>query len=183
MKKIFLTILILGVFSSNAQTSANHAQGTQNMFTANIIMPGLRYEVGLTSKTSLSVGVGTGFAWVYSDANGSEYGVFPNFEGAYRYYYNFKRRKQKGKRIANNSGNYLALSSYLSIGDPLIGDLETRSDYNGVVGPVWGIQRTCESKLNWNLELGVGYGFNDKETYISPIASFSIGWTFGKDTN
>lgn len=67
--------------------------------------------------------------------------------------YNFKRRKQKGKRIANNSGNYLALSSYLNIGDPLIGDLESRPDYNRVVVPLWGMQRTYESKLNWNLEL------------------------------
>lgn len=183
MKKILLVVLIISVFNSYAQTNNVNTIGTKNMFTANIIMPGLQYEIGLTSKTSIKLGLTTGFAWVYSRAKGSEYGVFPSFEGSYRYYYNFERRKGKGKRTDNNSGNFIAISSYVTSGDPLIGDLESRLDYNGVVGPVWGIQRTYKSKLNWNVELGMGYGFNEENTYISPIANFSIGWVFGKESN
>lgn len=182
MKKILLIILMINVFNTYAQTNVNTIS-TKNMFTANVIMPGIHYEIGLTSKTSIKLGLTTGFSWVYSSANGSEYGVFPSFEGAYRYYYNFERRKRKGKRTDNNSGNYIAISSYVTSGDPLIGDLESRLDYNGVVGPVWGVQRTYKSKLNWNLALGMGYGFNEENTYISPIVNFSIGWVFGKDSN
>lgn len=180
MKKILLTILVINFFNGYAQTSTG-TPNTKNMFTINVIMPGVQYEMAVTSKTSLSIGLSTGLAWVYSDIGGSEYGIFPSFQGAYRYYYNFEKRKQKGKRTDNNSGNYLALSSYLTSGDPLIGDIETSVDYNGAVGPVWGIQRTYKSKLNWNLELGVGYGFNDTNTYVAPIINFSIGWVFGEN--
>ena len=123
--------------------------------------------------------LGTGFA--YRNFNGnSEYGIYSYIEAGYRYYYNLEKRKNKGKNISRNSGNYIALTSLLTNGDPIIGNLKTSIDYYGRVGPVWGFQRTYTSNLNLGLELGLGYGFDNLDEALSTIINFRLGWVLGK---
>ncbi|WP_074408293.1 MULTISPECIES: DUF3575 domain-containing protein [Aquimarina] len=174
---IFLLITIIISAQSNSVSVKDH------MFKINILTtPGIEYEVGLGKNTTLDFRLGTGFAYASRNGNG-RYGIFPSVEGAYRYYYNFKRRTQKGKNTSKNSANYIALTTLFTSGDPIIGDIQTNIDYYARIGPVWGFQRTYNSNLNLGLELGLGYGFNNEESFLRPIIGFRLGWTFGKDVN
>jgi len=178
MKKTLALIFLMGTFIGFAQNGSTGVK--DQMFKINLLTPGIEYEIGLTSKTSVNLGLGTGFAITGGSDRDTEFGVYPIFNGSYRYYYNFDRRVRKNKRTDFNSANYFALTSSITSGDPIIGGLRINTDYSATVGPVWGFQRTYGSKLNINLELGVGYGFDNQDSFVTPIVGFSLGWVIGK---
>ncbi|WP_282089803.1 DUF3575 domain-containing protein [Aquimarina algiphila] len=178
MKKILTAIFLFSTLLLSAQNQTNKVE--KQMFKANLLLtPGVEYEVGVSENATLDFRLGTGLAYVKSN-NDEDYGVFLTFEGAYRYYYNFEKRANKGKNTSGNSANYLAMTTYIAHGDPILGNLDTDIDYVGQVGPVWGFQRTYNSGFNLGLELGVGYAFNDNDQSMAPIVNFRLGWAFGK---
>ncbi|PKV49857.1 hypothetical protein ATE84_1895 [Aquimarina sp. MAR_2010_214] len=178
MKKILISIFLLNTIVISAQN--NSISVKDHMFKINILTsPGIEYEVGLGKNTTIDFRLGTGFAYVSKNGNG-EYGIFPSVEVAYRYYYNFERRIQKGKNTLKNSANYIALSTLFTHGDPVIGDIEVNIDYYAIIAPVWGFQRTYNSNFNWGLELGLGYGFNNEESFLRPVIGFRLGWVLGR---
>lgn len=178
MKNIIIIFLLISGISANSQS-------TENQFSLNILMPSAEYELALGEKTSLDASLGLGFAYHYSDfSDESEYGVYPNLKAQYRWYYNFAKRLDKGKKASENSGNYLAAVVLLSSGEPLFGDMELRNDLSGFVGPAWGLQRVYSSNFKLNLNLGIGYGFNDHgDGYVSPLLDLQLGFKLGKDRN
>ncbi len=177
MKKIIVSILFLLSITVSVQAQTTGVE--KQMFKANLLLtPGLEYEVGVGDRSTLDFRLGTGFAYVQVNDE-SDYGIFLTFEGAYRYYFNFEKRSNQGKKVTGNSGDYIALTTAFSNADPIIGDLEVDSDYLGVVGPVWGFQRTYNSGFNLGLELGVGYAFDNNDGYIAPLVGFRLGWAFG----
>lgn len=178
MKKILTAIFLFNALLLSAQ---NHTNGVEKqMFKVNLLLtPGLEYEVGISENATLDFRLGTGLLYVETNGDG-ESGIFLTLEGAYRYYYNFEKRASKGKKTSGNSANYVAMTTYIAHGDPILGDLDTDIDYVGQVGPVWGFQRTYNSGFNLGLELGVGYLFDDNDQFVVPIANFRLGWAFGK---
>ena len=177
MKKFIFFSLCL--FSLNCAEAQNQTSVEDGILSLNLLTPGIEYEHGLTNKTTLNLRGGTGFAYLKSSAgNGFEgFGIYPIFNLQYRYYYNFEKRLNKGKVIRNNNGNYIALSGALQAGEPVIGNLKYNTDYFGLVGPVWGLQRYYGSGFKLDLNLGAGYGFNEFEgSYFSPIMGIRLGW-------
>lgn len=178
MKKAITAIFLLSTIFLSAQNSTVGVE--KQLFKVNLLLtPGLEYEVGVSKNSTLDFRLGTGLAYVKVNDD-EDYGVFLNFEGAYRYYYNFEKRASKGKNTSGNSGNYVALTTFLASGDPIIGDLESDTDYIGQVGPVWGFQRTYNSGFNLGLELGLGYTFSESDSFVAPIVGFRLGWAFGR---
>ncbi len=177
MKKTITAILLLsGIILSAQSTTSVEKQ----MFKANLLItPGLEYEVGLTENSTLDFRLGTGLLYVETNGEG-EYGVFLTFEAAYRYYYNFEKRANKGKNTSGNSANYVAMTTFFAPGDPILGDLDADIDYIGQLAPVWGFQRTYNSGFNLGLELGVGYAFDEDDNFIVPVVNFRLGWAFGR---
>lgn len=172
--------LVLLVFTSILSGQNLKDSVEDHMFKANLLItPGLEYEFGVTKNSTLDFRLGTGFAYVKVN-NEEDYGVFLTFEGSYRYYYNFEQRIAKGKKTSGNSANYVALTTFFSNGDAILGDVELSSDYLGQVGPVWGFQRTYNSGINLGLELGLGYAFSENDSFVTPIIGFRLGWAFGK---
>ncbi|MEW7280564.1 hypothetical protein ABW636_18405 [Aquimarina sp. 2201CG1-2-11] len=180
MKKTITTIFFFCTISLFAQKVTSIKNVADHLFKINLLLtPGLEYEVGVSKNTTIDFRLGTGFA--YRNTFGNErYGIFLSSELAYRYYYNFDRRESKGKNISKNSANYIAMTSTFASGDPIIGKIETAIDYIGLIGPVWGIQRTYGAGFNLGLELGMGYRFDNLDSDIAPIINFRLGWTFGK---
>ena len=174
MKKFLLISFCFFTFSSiNAQNQPSVEDG---LFSVNILTPGLEYELGLTSSTTLDLRVGSGFAY-RKGTFGEGFGVFPVFNVQYRHYYNLEKRLEKGKNISDNSGNYIALSGAVQSGKPIIGDLEYTEGYFGVIGPVWGLQRYYGSGFKLDLNLGGGYAFNESGgSFFSPIIGIKLGW-------
>ncbi|MGA9589316.1 MAG: hypothetical protein WBV11_05745, partial [Salegentibacter sp.] len=74
-----------------------------------------------------------------------------------------------------------ALSGLVQSGKPVIGDLEYTADYFGVIGPVWGLQRYYGSGFKLDLNLGLGYGFDNlNSSYLSSMFSIRLGWLLRK---
>lgn len=172
-KFLFLTVLLTAL-SLGAQNT-NNAEST--LFKVNFINPGLEYEGAIGQNQTVDLGIGLQFGF-----NSVGYAFFPALKGQYRYYYNFDRRMEKNKRIAGNSANYLAASGTLFLEEVIIGNVSSGDGYFGVVGPVYGIQRTYPKGFNFNLEFGVGYYFDSSysDDGFGPMASLSIGWVLGK---
>lgn len=175
MKK-FLPLFFI-ILSFNLFSQENPGVST-NQFSINFLMPGLELETRLSHISTLDLQLGTGFALVGGEAHGgTEFGVFPTFIAQYRNYYNLKKRLSQNRNIDNNSGNYIAFHSAGFGGKPIIGDLESTANYAVEVGPVWGLQRIYGGGFKLNLNLGVGYGFNDiGESAFGPLLGFQIGW-------
>jgi len=177
MKQFFVALFLLSGLSSFSQTS------TQDQFSLNFLMPSLEYEVSVSNKSTIDAVLGMGFG--YHDASyleNPEYGIYPEFETQYRYFYNLDKRMEKGKKTSENSGNYLAAVGVIASGDPIIGDMQLDNDYSGFVGPAWGLQRVYNSNFKLNLTLGLGLGFNDRDNaYLASHIAFQLGFKLGKE--
>ena len=177
MKKLLLLAFGLFCFSLSAQKIA---KVEDNLLSINILTPGLEYEIGVSDASTVDLRAGTGFAY-HKNWYTEGFGIYPIFNLQYRYYYNLAKRLEKEKRIGHNSANYVALSGLVQSGKPVIGDLEYTADYFGVIGPVWGLQRYYGSGFKLDLNLGLGYGFNDHDSsYLSSLISIRLGWLLGK---
>lgn len=179
MKKLLLLSFCLCSFLTlSAQDQPSVEDG---LLSINILTPGLEYEYGLSKATTLDLRAGSGFAY-RKGMFGEGYGVYPIFNVQYRYYYNLGKRLGKGKNIANNSANYLALSGAIQSGKPIIGDLEHNEGFFGVIGPVWGLQRYYGAGFKLDINLGWGYGFNESgSSFFSPMINLRLGWrVFGQ---
>lgn len=164
-------------FSFLSITAQDQTLVEDGLFSVNILLPGLEYERGLSNESTLDLRAGTGFGLTGGSGRDTQYGIFLNAHTQYRYYYNFEKRLEKGKNIANNSANYLALNASFDFGDPIIGDYPYSLDYGGVLGPVWGLQRYYGSGFKLDLNLGAGYGFNESGgSFFSPIIGIRLGW-------
>ncbi|MBT8296305.1 MAG: hypothetical protein KJO51_07800 [Gramella sp.] len=99
----------------------------------------------------------------------------------YRYYYNFEKRFDNGKKTSENSANYISGVVSVTGGKPIIGNLEYSNDYGGFIGPAWGLQRVYNSGFKLNLNLGLGLGFNDtSDVYLTPLFGLQLGWIITK---
>ena len=172
MKYIFfLTCFLICTVNTFSQE-----QTTNSQFSLNLLAPSAEYELSVSSKSTIDMNLGVGFAYQKSTYSGEAYGFYPGFEAQYRYYYNFRKRADKGKKTSENSGNYVTAIASVTGGDPIIGDLEYASDYGGFVGPAWGLQRVYNSGFKLNLNLGLGLGFNENQSYFTPLFGLQLGW-------
>ena len=173
MKRLLLFLAFLLSLAAYAQ---DQPSVEEELFSINILTPGLEYEHKLTNATTLGLRAGSGFAY-RKGTFGEGFGVYPIFNVQYRYYYNLKKRLAKGKNVSNNSANYIALSGAIQSGKPIIGDLEFNEGYFGVIGPVWGLQRYYGAGFKLDLNLGAGYAFNESGSSVfSPIIGLKLGW-------
>ncbi len=175
MRILFPFVLLIISFSSFSQNSTGVSK---IQFSINFLMPALELETRVSNNSTIDLQLGTGFVLVSGDASdGTEFGFFPTFTAQYRNYHNFEKRMSKGKNILNISGNYIALHSAIYGGKPIIGDLESTANYGIEVGPVWGLHRVYKGGFKLNLNLGLGYGFNDQgDSAFGPIVGLRLGW-------
>ncbi|MGD1946883.1 MAG: hypothetical protein ACFB0A_11640 [Croceivirga sp.] len=164
---LFLFVLCSNLFAQQ--------QVEKQQWSLDVLLPGVTYEVGLSKKTTLNANLGFGFG-LRGDGQNTEYGIYPTGILQYRYYYNFQRRLDKGKRIARNTGNYLSpLVAYTS-GEPILGDYQINE--GGFVGLAYGLQRTGRKGFQWNFLFGPGIDF---EGEFALIINFKLGFVLGKN--
>ncbi|WP_298487844.1 hypothetical protein [uncultured Maribacter sp.] len=179
MKKISLLFLCITMpIVSIAQSSKNVED---NQFKINFLAPALNYEVGIQKNSTLSFELGTGFAIRGGSEVGTDFGFYPYLDGQYNYYYNLNRRIAKGKNIALNTGNYVAIKTSYYSGNSILGDLDGNNYF--FAGPIYGLQRTYKSGFNFELAGGVGYYKNDVDGGVSIEIDLSIGWVLFKKKN
>ena len=176
MKKIIVFCSIFySCFAIAQNTSVEKSQ-----FKVVFLTPGLESEIGITSQTTLSLELTAGILYTNS-FNNKDLSFYPTLESQYRFYYNLEKRARKGKRVAYNSGNYIALFGRIQTGKALIGKTDFLHDYTFLIGPTWGFQRTYKKGFNLAVDLGVVYGFNDiGGKGILPVANIKLGWVLNK---
>lgn len=157
-----LVILVNGKTSSIAQSSTDPQ--LQNLIKVSFLSPGLSYEQKIGRLQSL-------YGRVYLDPSGyvsssSTFGTSsrlyldPAFTIQYRYYYNARRRENKGVRTDMNNLNYVAPVYKVTF------RAENTPRTIHRVGAVWGLQRNYKSRFSLDLNVGFGYAFA-RETFKS----------------
>jgi hypothetical protein len=117
MKKIIFTIFFAALsqlaFSQDKETSLK-----KDIISADIglLIVGINYERHLGGLFTLKseLGLGFGFSWGQDIINGGTYYVYvltPVVIAEPRYYYNFNRRVEKGKKTSYNASNYFAMTT------------------------------------------------------------------------
>ena len=119
----------------------------------------VNHELGLGNQFALRTEFSTGLTayWTLYD---SGYAITPIINLEPRWYYNIKKRDNKGKRTHNNSASFVGLASRYVSNEVLLGGLP---DYYTIPNafsfiPKWGIRRSIDSS-NFNYEVGIGIGY------------------------
>jgi hypothetical protein len=167
--KICLPLLL--VISMNCFSQDKETAGIVDVTKATFLDPGISYEKAIGKLQSLygQAFMSTSFSVGYSSALGTttSLGFDPALTVQYRYYYNYARRQQKGKRTEMNSLNYIGPA----IGTVFSKNRISASDYPetsrrpiNTIGLVWGFQRNYEKRFSLDLNLGFGYLFTTATT-------------------
>lgn len=178
---IFLLIFAFG-FQARAQRMNEKGYGIVNLerhqVTLNLVNPGFRYEIGLIKNVTATAASGFGVV-NYQEGYVFGYGLLTSF----RYYYNLNRRISLNKNVSGNSGNYITPVRSIFFSQLRVAtSVEGPKDFNiGFYGLLYGIQRTYEKGLNFNLETGPGYILGDGvSSGYGLLFNFSMGWVPGK---
>lgn len=112
------------------------------------------YELPAGEKTILNFEAKIGGGIWHSSAYGTDWQVIPYARFEPRYHYNFFKRQEKGKSVANNSSSYLALSTTIQI--PFSLGTTNYPDPGLSLVPKWGFRAPIVD--NFSFELAGGYG-------------------------
>lgn len=166
-------VIFLLFFATNCYSQSIEQVPVSTVFRVNVLNPGLSYElpVGLHQAAILYGGVNTSFGLGFSSSLGTNAFINfdPGFGAQYRYYYNGRKRTEKGKRTELNSMNYLAPVYSVIFTDGRISENALQEEENSrpvhTVGAVWGLQRNYKSRFSLDLNLGLGYVFGKSTFY------------------
>ncbi|MEO5777623.1 MAG: hypothetical protein ABIQ27_12020 [Flavobacterium sp.] len=181
MKKIILILLITNFSFSQDKPKASVEKSIFGIQTG-FLGAWVHNESRLSNQISLRSEIGLDFG--FSDNGYSQTSaLIPSIRLEPRWYYNLEKRIKKGRKISNNSGNFLALNitynpDWFSISNE--DNLNVISTIAFV--PKWGIKRTVGNHFTYEAGIGIGT-FIVLEDYIpdNNVAldlHLRIGYTF-----
>jgi hypothetical protein len=181
MKKIILLTSIFSFLqSSYGQTTKSETKlSSIAKFDLGLQGIGFTYEPRISNvvTTDISAGIGGG----YNIAEGSiEYQLLKPalyFSVTPKYFYNLKKRINKGKTVQFNSGNYVG--ARFTFNTPLY----KKSDIirNSILTNIhWGIQRAISNHWTLNSHFGIGYAHDIDYDFgtIYPAIDFKFSYIF-----
>ncbi len=175
MKKLVLSLIcLLVLFSLQAQTA--RTVKTHNIKLSAMKL-GYAYEHPLGDKVVLNSELFIGGFFGYDMFQGDYWRVVPSFRLEPRYYYNFEKREEKGKKVFRNVANYISLSmDYV----PSMGvGSDIQYDSFLMIGPKWGIRRMMGKHFLFEFALGVGmYSNKPNELNSGMTMDLIFGYTF-----
>lgn len=139
------------------------------------------YEKALAQKSTINFEVDLqGRHGIYS-TEGKHWWLIPGIRVEPRYYYNFQRRVNKGKKTINNSANYFSLSTDYNIRKNSYGNMVSSI----TIIPKWGFRRTIGEKFLFEfaggLGLSGGFGLDSSRLRTLQLGGeidFKIGYRF-----
>ena len=184
LKLPWLVTLLMAFTSCFSQEERDITNLTKITF----LNPGISREVRVAKLQSiyLQAFMNTSAYFSYSSSLGTDGGVYfdPAATAQYRYYYNAKKRAERGKRTEMNSLNYITGLVETIFTTAAISDGDLNEDKRRPVtkiGAAWGIQRNGSKRFGLDLNLGLGYVFAKGTQYdisglnkSSPVSQFTI---------
>lgn len=187
MKKIALFITyLLSSFFLNAQESSVE----KSLFSIQTGFLGfwINNEFKLSNNFSLKgeLGLDSGI-WGGNLYDGTGFLLTPVLTIEPRYYYNLEKRKNNGKNISKNGGNFISIKTSYHPDWFIISnkDVDIISDISFI--PTWGIKRNIgTSNFNYETGFGIGYqyifyknaGFSKNESNVAANLHLRIGYSF-----
>lgn len=179
MKKILIAILFL-LFTAPAFSQDEETSLKKDIISAGIGLFTVRvnYERHLGGLFTLKSELGLGFGFekgAYID--GTNYFFTPIVIAEPRYYYNFHRRVERGKKTSYNASNYFALTAGYFFKPFVISKVPYGEYQSGAsLIPKWRIKRTIGRRWNFEFALGVGVSFNKVETTVGYGLDLRFGY-------
>lgn len=161
-RQIFtLTVLLTGIVSL-AQKSSDYKLQSLTKLNLELQGFGISFEprLGNTATIELSTGIGTGGYDIWSES--FTYVVYPQGPTGFisitpKVYYNRKKRMEKGKPVALNSGNYFGLRiKYTTRSIAENTEIRDALLYNAH----WGMQRAIAKRWILATHFGIGYAID-----------------------
>lgn len=164
--KIILLLLVISntLFAQQKAMETNTfldeipAEVEDQLFRVDFFVPGFQYEKRLSKSSTIQAAISLGsFGRTYftsTDQKRFDFGILPQIEAGYRYYYNLEKRKKTFNNFTNNSGSYVGPKFQTN---HLFYTTKTINEYSSfTLGGVWGFQKNVEP-VTLNLEMGIGY--------------------------
>lgn len=181
MKKIIIILLVTNFSFSQEKSNASVEKSIFGIQTG-FFGAWVHNEYRLSNEISLRSEIG--FDYGFNDNGYSQTSVLiPSVRLEPRWYYNLEKRIKKGRKIANNSGNFLALNItynpdwfYISNQD----NLNIISTLAFV--PKWGIKRTVGNHFTYEAGVGIGtfivLNDYDVDNDVAVDLHLRVGYTF-----
>ena len=171
-KLSFIVWLLLPSICFGQNKDNDPTEATTDVSKVTIINPGLSYEkcVGKFVTVYGQAFLNFYFSASYSSTFGGNvnFGADPALTVQPRYYYNYKRMEEKGRRTEMNSMNYLcvffqSIFSKSSLSSDYIPETSRRP--MNTIALCWGLQRNLRKRFSVDLNIGPGYIFTRSTTY------------------
>ncbi|MFP4089056.1 MAG: hypothetical protein ACLFT3_02020 [Cyclobacteriaceae bacterium] len=181
---MLLSLTLIGHVSAQDNPSDEVVTVKPYLWKINFLLPGFEYERRLGNTTTLNANPYFDIGYSSNFILGDAWLVQPSLDVQLRQYYNLHRRFTKGKRVAGNSANFLALSIF-GVGRSIVDRQDFRNHYYYGLGPVWGFQRTFRSRFNLSFSAGPAFtrdGFRN-DSFILRLnlrLGLAVGNTFGR---
>lgn len=182
MRKFVLALSIVSSVFATAQEKESLEKsltGVQiGLFGANIYNEArLNENISLRSEVSLYPSIWGGD--LYSKTG---FALAPAISISPKWYYNLEKRANNGKRIKNNSANYLSAKlEYIPDWFVISNTKDIHVNPTLAIIPNWGFRRNFADNFNYELRVGVGVGKileKDYNLQVMPEISFKIGYDF-----
>ncbi len=182
MKRLILiTAIFLGIhtFSQEKESVEKFVTGIQIGFFGAELYNEARLSESFTLRSQFELYPSIWGGDFYSKTG---FALTPAISLTPKFYYNLQKRKDLGKNISNNSGNYLALKvEYIPDWFVISNTKDIRVSETVSIVPTWGFRRNFTKKFNYEFKAGLGIGKILKKGYstqVVPDLSFKVGYDF-----
>ena len=180
MKKTIIASIVFMAITLYAKAQNEQTLVDRFSIKAGLIGVWVGYEKAFSDRFTLNseIGYEGGFFGGSRHENNFNYISSMSLSVEPRYYYNVARRIRKGKRVRNNSANFISVEIFA------VPDWLTSSNANNVnvvktfgVVPKYGLNRSISEHLNFEFAIGFGYEWGENN-YSGVAAALDLRLSF-----
>lgn len=187
MRKVFLTLIFCGLtFIGKAQNASveKSTYGIQTGFLGIWVHNESKLSNSIALRTELGFDSGI---WGGDFYDKTGFLMTPVITVEPRWYYNLNKRKNKSKRIDENSGNFVSLKISYHPDWFVISNTDNVNVISDIsIIPTWGIRRNNGKHFNYEAGIGIGYryifakqaGYLENESEVAANLHLRIGYRF-----